>query len=123
MEFVTNGPIEPGKIYDHLEKKNSGSIVIHYGIVREKTGDRITTFIEYQRAGDVEAEMKSISDEILHRWDIEDVLIIRRVGRLEVGDIISLVAVSAPHREDAFDGCRYGVEALKKMRTVQKDEQ
>jgi molybdopterin synthase catalytic subunit len=66
--------------------------------------------------------LKSIVDSIKDKYELEDVLIIRRLGALKVGEVMALVAASAPHREDAFDACRYGVESLKKMKTIKKTE-
>jgi len=122
VEVVTTDCINPNEAYYKIQKENVGSVVVHFGVVRERTGNQITQTIEFQPAGDIESELKSIADSIRDRWQIEDVLIIRRVGVLQVGDIISLVAASAPHREDAFDACRYGVESLKQMRTMKETE-
>jgi molybdopterin synthase catalytic subunit len=90
--------------------------------VRPSTENKTTNSIEYCANGDVNEELRTISDEIRAKWKIEDVLIIRRLGQLNIGDIISLVAVSSPHRQEAFDTCRYGVERLKKMSTITKKE-
>jgi len=122
VEVVTTDCINPNEAYYKIQKENVGSVVVHFGVVRERTGNQITQTIEFQPAGDIESELKSIADSIRDRWQIEDVLIIRRVGVLQVGDIISLVAASAPRREDAFDACRYGVESLKQMRTMKETE-
>jgi len=122
MEIVTNEPIEPNRIYDQIQKQTAGSVVLHFAVVRGKTGDQVTTSIEFQPAGDIESELRLISERIRQQWKVEDVLIIRRIGLLRVSDVMSLVAASAPHREDAFDACRYGVENLKKMQTIHKKE-
>ena len=66
--------------------------------------------------------MNGIAEEIRQKWQIEDVLVIRRSGCLSVGEIISLVAASSPASEDAFDACRHGISRLKKMNTVVKPE-
>ena len=56
------------------------------------------------------------------RWKIEDVLLVRRIGMLDIGDIISLIAVSSPDSNDAFEACRYGLGRFKKMMTLKKTE-
>ncbi|UCG84207.1 MAG: molybdenum cofactor biosynthesis protein MoaE [Dehalococcoidia bacterium] len=122
MEIVTADYINPNEIYDKIQKETVGSVVLHFAVVRERTGNQVTQTIEFQPAGDIESELKSIADSMRDRWQIEDMLIIRRIGVLHVGDVMSLVAASAPHREDAFDACRYGVESLKQMRTIKKTE-
>ena len=120
--IVTTDRINPDEVYDMIQKETAGSVILHFAVVRRQTGDQITQTIEFQPAGDTESEMKSIIESMRDKWHIEDVLIIRRIGILQVGDIIALVAVSAPHREDAFEACRYGVESLKQMRTIKKIE-
>ena len=122
MEIVSDEPIDPSKVYDLIGKDCSGSIVLHFASVRPKTSGKTTSSIEYCADGDVAEELRNISRDIREKWNVEDVLIVRRVGKLNVGDIISLVAVSAAHRQDGFDGCRYGVERLKKMTTIIKNE-
>jgi len=122
MEIVTTDSIKPAEVYDRIGRETIGSVVLHFAAVREKTGDKTTQSIEFQRTGDIESELKSIGDIMRDRWEVEDVLIVRRLGVLHVGDIMSAVAASAPHREGAFDACRYGVEALKKMKTIKKTE-
>ncbi len=122
MEMISTNPIDPGKVYELLKKDNAGSVVFHYAVVRETTENRTTKSIEYQENGDLEQELRTISEEIQNRWKIGEVLIIRRLGRLIIGDIISLVAVSSSHREEAFSACSYGVDRLKEMITVMKKE-
>lgn len=122
MEIVSNKPINPNKVYELLKKDTAGSLVLHFAIVRGSTENKITSLIEFQASGDVKEELSTISDEIRKKWEIEDILIIRRLGVLNIGDIISLVAVSSPHREQAFEACRYGVDKLKKMSTITKKE-
>lgn len=122
MEMVVHMPIDPSEVYELMKKDTAGSVVLHYAVVRESTEEKKTASIEFYARGEVDKELRTISDEISTRWKIEYVLIIRRLGKLAIGDIISLVAVSSPHKEEAFDACRYGVERLKKMSSISKKE-
>lgn len=122
MEIISTNPIDPNKVYELIKKDTAGSVVFHFAVVRESTENKRTKSIEYHANGDLEQELRTISEEIRKRWKIEDVLIIRQLGRLNIGDIISLVAVSSSHREEAFNACSYGVDRLKKMATVIKKE-
>lgn len=122
MEIVVNKTIDPSEVYELIKKDTAGSLVLHFGIVREITEDKTTSSIEFHASGDVDEELRTISDEIRRGWKIEDVLIIRRLGKLNIGDIISLVGVTSPHREEAFEACRYGVDRLKRMSTIIKKE-
>jgi molybdopterin synthase catalytic subunit len=122
VEIVSNQPIDPSAVYALIKKQGSGSVLFHFAVVRPSTENKTTSSIEYCANGDVNEELRTICQDIREKWEIEDVLIIRRLGRLNVGDIISLVAVSAPHRQEGFDGCHYGVGRLKKMSTIVKKE-
>ena len=122
MELISSNPIDPRRVYELIRKDAAGSVVFHFAVVRENTENRTTKSIEFHQNGNLEQELRMISEEIRKRWEIEDVLIIRRLGRLNIGDIISLVAVSSSHREEAFNACSYGVDRLKKMVTVIKKE-
>lgn len=122
MEIVSNKPINLSEVYALIKKQGSGSVVFHFAVVRRNTENKTTDSIEYCANGDVNEELRTICQEIREKWEIEDALIIRRLGQLDVGDIISLVAVSSPHRQEAFDSCRYGVDKLKKTSTITKKE-
>lgn len=124
MVQVTSNPINPSELYDVIGKHRSGSVVFHYAVVKEATdGDRPTTCIDYRSTGDTEGELTQIAAGLREQWLLEDVLLIRRTGRLYVGDIISLVATSSPNSADAFAACQEGIARLKKMTTIAKDEQ
>jgi molybdopterin synthase catalytic subunit len=82
----------------------------------------VTCHIEYSAIGNVEEELVLIAGEMGESWEIEDSLLIRRIGRVGIGEIISLVAVSSPASEDAFAACRFGIGRLKKMTTIGKKE-
>jgi molybdopterin synthase catalytic subunit len=122
MEMVSDKPIEPNQVYDLVQKQTAGSVVSHFAVVRPTTENKTTNSIEFLAKGDVNEELCTISKEIRGKWPIEDLLIIRRLGQLNRGDIISLVAVSSSHRQEAFDACHYGVNRLKEMSTVTKKE-
>ncbi|MFO8009920.1 MAG: molybdenum cofactor biosynthesis protein MoaE [Dehalococcoidia bacterium] len=122
MEIVTSDIVDPNRVYDRIQRNTAGSVVLHFAVVRGQTGEQITESIEFERQGDIEAELRSITSDARENYKIEDFLIIRRLGKLVVGEVMSLVAASAPHREDAFDACRLGVERMKKMKTVGKTE-
>ncbi|AAR36071.1 MAG: hypothetical protein ACD_55C00127G0003 [uncultured bacterium] len=123
MVIITDTPIDPTSAYGLLSKGTSGSIVLHYAVVKQDAGNSApTACIDYRfDAGAIE-ELEAISAELRQQWQLEDVLLIRREGCLGVGEIISLAAASSPNSEDAFSACRHGIARLKKMSTVHKRE-
>ena len=60
-----------------------------------------------------EQQLRRIGEEILANWQLEDAAISHRVGRIEVGDVIMVVAIAAPHRKEAFEACQYAVDRAK----------
>jgi molybdopterin synthase catalytic subunit len=123
MLMITAEPIDPRGAYDMIASKSAGSVLFHYAVVKAQEGKGgLTCHIEYAVAGDAEEELQTIAGEIADSWDIEDVLLIRRIGRVGVGEIISLVAASSPSSEDAFAACKSGIGRLKKMRCIVKNE-
>ncbi len=123
MLFIITEPINPADSYHLLATVTSGSVLLHYAVVKGETGvGKATISIDYRFSPEALSEMNGIAAELKEKWQLEDLLIIRREGCLSVGEIISLVAVSAPASEDAFEACRYGISRLKKMSTVTKTE-
>jgi len=123
MVKLVDGPIYPATVYNSICSAFSGSVVLHYAIVKKQAGSgKSTTAIEYSANGDPLQELEEIAAEIERRCKLEDILLIRRIGCLGVGDIISLVAASSPNSEDAFAACKHGISRLKKMSTITKTE-
>ena len=123
MVKISPEPIDPAKVNDLIAASGAGSVVFHYAVVKPMAGtDGTTCYIDYATSGDTEAELLDIADRLRTEFIVEDVLLIRRTGRLGLGDIISLVAASSPNSEDAFEACRQGISRLKKMKTIVKNE-
>lgn len=123
MVSLVENPIDPALAYSSICSAFSGSVVFHYAVVKKQAAsDKSTTSIEYRAQGNALAELEGIAGELERGWNLEDVLLIRRTGCLDVGEIISLVAASSPNSEDAFEACRFGISRLKKMSTITKTE-
>ena len=123
MVKVTEAFVSPQLLLDSLRTDSSGSIVTHLGIVRPDSSGRKVVSIEYE--ADINAserELSNIATEILTRWGIQDIALYRRVGKLNLGDVILIAAVGAPHRMEAFEACNYAVECMRSMKSVRKKE-
>lgn len=122
MIIVTTEPVDTAAMFDKIGKSEAGSVLLHYAVVKGQAGERTSEGIHFERAGDIEAELSEIEADIRNQWGVEDVLLVRRLDTLRVGDVISLIAVSSQASRDAFDACRHGLERLKKMKTLKKTE-
>jgi molybdopterin synthase catalytic subunit/molybdopterin converting factor small subunit len=107
-----------------VEDPGAGGVVIFSGVVRNQTGGRPVKFLEYEaHAPMAEAKMREIGETVRARWPgVKRVAILHRMGRLEIGEASVLVAVSAAHRQDAFAGCQYAIDTLKRTVPVWKKE-
>jgi molybdopterin synthase catalytic subunit len=122
MIEITDCLINLNTVSDRLKKENSGSLVVHYAIVRSTESGKKTSGIKFGLEGDAEEEMRELERCLRLKWPVEDVLLIRRIGKLSIGDVISAVAASAEHRESAFELCQEAVNCFKKMKTFKKKE-
>jgi molybdopterin synthase catalytic subunit len=123
MVKVTEALVSPQLLLDSLETDSSGSIVMHLGIVRPDSNGRKVVSIEYEaNINTSERELLNITNEILTKWGIQDIALYRRVGKLNLGDVILIAAVGAPHRKEAFEACDYAVECMRNMKSVRKKE-
>ena len=125
MEIVSNTRIRPEEIFSLIDSGKSGSVVFHFAVVRGTTGDKETSLVEFHPAksdSETKEELHQISEEIRKKWEVDDVLIIRAMGKLGVGDVMSLVAVSSPRSKAAFEASHWGVDQLKEMKTLKKQE-
>jgi molybdopterin synthase catalytic subunit len=123
MEMIMDSPIQPATMHHLLAQAFSGSVLFHYAVVKaQQSQEQQTVAIEYRTEGNSLGELREIAEDLKARWELEDVLLVRRVGILKVGDIISLVAVSSPSSAAAFASCQYGISRIRKMETIKKNE-
>jgi molybdopterin synthase catalytic subunit len=66
--------------------------------------------------------LRQLGNEVTEKFACTKVAIVHRVGRLEIGDVAVAIAVSAPHRDAAFKGCRYAIEKIKATVPIWKKE-
>ncbi|MBT4498426.1 MAG: molybdenum cofactor biosynthesis protein MoaE [Gemmatimonadetes bacterium] len=123
MFEITADPIDPDVLYRRVLRDYNGAVVTFAGVVRDHTGDKRTEYLVYEAYAEMaEKKMAEIGAEVKERWDIEDIAILHRVGRLEIGETSVLIAVGSPHRGQAFEACRYAIDRLKEMVPIWKKE-
>jgi molybdopterin synthase catalytic subunit len=98
-------------------------VVTFLGTVRDLTGDQVTTALDYEAyPGMAEKKLMEIEADVRARWSIGEIAMVHRLGRLEVGEISVAVAVSCPHRAQAFEACRFAIDRLKELVPIWKKE-
>lgn len=107
-----------------LSNPNIGALVSFVGQVRDlNDGDNVTSMVLEHYPGMTEKSLESIVELAMNRWNIEDALIVHRVGELKPLDQIVLVLVASAHRKDAFTACEFMMDYLKTEAPFWKKEQ
>jgi len=120
---VKRAALDPQLLIDHVRKDESGAVALFSGVVRNENLGRRVLYLEYDAYPEMaESVMRGIAEEVMGRWPITDVAIQHRTGRLEIGETSLLVAVSAPHRKEAFEACHALVDRFKEVVPVWKKE-
>jgi molybdopterin synthase catalytic subunit len=106
-----------------LKHGEDGAALIFEGVVRNQTRGRKTLYLDYEAYEDMALEqLDSLAEQALRQFQIRDVAIVHRLGRLEIGETSVLIAVASAHRAAAFDACRWLIDTLKRTIPIWKKE-
>jgi molybdopterin synthase catalytic subunit len=120
---VQSEPLSLDEAADAVADPAAGAACIFSGTVRDHSDAGDVTGLTYEAWHELaEQRLRELADDILQRWPARRVAIVHRVGELSVGETSVIVAVSAPHRADAFEACRHGIEQLKRDVPIWKKE-
>jgi molybdopterin synthase catalytic subunit len=123
MIRLTTDPIDYHALTEQVRRPGCGAVVTFLGTVRDLTGDRVTTALDYEAyPGMAEKKMAEIERDTRERWPVGDIALVHRLGRMGVGEVSVAVAVSCPHRAEAFDACRHAIDRLKELVPIWKKE-
>ena len=123
MIELTDRPIDHAAVTESVRDVNAGAVCVFLGTVRELTGERRTTLLEYEAyPAMAERKLAELVAEAKERWPLLKVAIVHRVGRLDLGDIAVVVAVSSPHRAESFEACRWLMDTIKEVVPIWKKE-
>ena len=113
---ITEHPLSPDELSSWVVRPNCGAVVTFSGIVRDHSSSRENVIaLEYEtNAAMAEQRLHDVVDEARKRWPtLERVAVHHRIGRVELSVSTVVVAVSAPHRDEAFEAARFCIDALK----------
>jgi molybdopterin synthase catalytic subunit len=120
--YLSERPLQVESLLTSISASDRGGIVSFVGLVRDHHAGRQVKRLEYSAyAPMAEAECAAIIAEAETRWPVR-VALAHRIGTLEVGEAAVAIAVAAPHRGEAFEGCRYVIEQLKRRVPIWKRE-
>lgn len=124
MIRLTTDVIDYYALTEQVRRHDCGAVVLFLGTVRELTAGRVTVALDYEAyPGMAEKKLAEVERETRERWPVGDIVLVHRLGHLELGDVSVAVAVSCPHRAQAFEACRYAIDRLKEVVPIWKKEQ
>ena len=115
--------IIPHDIIPPMERPEDGAIVIFDGMVRNNSRGRRTLYLDYEAYEEMALkQLQGLAAEAQSTFSIRNVVIVHRLGRIEVGQSSVLIAVYSAHRGPAFEACRWLIDTLKRTVPIWKKE-
>jgi MoaE-MoaD fusion protein len=120
---IVRAPIDTQHVLFGLKRGEDGAAIVFEGVVRNETRGRKTLYLDYEAYEEMALQqMESLAAQALRQFQIRDIAVIHRLGRLEIGETSVLIAVVAAHRAAAFDACRWLIDTLKRTVPIWKKE-
>ncbi len=125
MDFaeLTNNPLDIGAIARRCVPPECGATVTLDGYVRQFTRGRETLYLEYEAYEPMALkEMAKLIEQAKKEFEVSNVGIVHRLGKLDIGETSVVISVAAPHRKAAFAGCEWLIRELKRTVPIWKKE-
>lgn len=120
---VTGEAIGADEAVAFVGDPGAGGTCVFLGTVRDRSRDGDVTGLTYEAWEELaEKRLGELGEEMLERWSLRKVALLHRFGDLAVGEVSVAIAVSAPHRAEAFEACRHAIERLKQDVPIWKKE-
>ena len=120
---ITESKINEEEITASVRNDDSGAVITFLGTARRSSKGREVIHLEYDAYPEMaESKIKEIIAELIDKYKIKDAAFIHRIGKVELGDTIVIIAISAPHSKEAFEASRYAVQRLKSVVPIWKKE-
>jgi molybdopterin synthase catalytic subunit len=111
---VRESELSVDEVRQAVAAPGAGGIALFAGAVRDSDEDRGVNGLSYTAHPSAEAELRRVAEDIAEKFsDVLAIAAVHRAGDLAIGDLAVVVAVSCPHRAEAFDACRALIDELK----------
>ncbi|MCW8133538.1 MAG: molybdenum cofactor biosynthesis protein MoaE [Planctomycetota bacterium] len=112
--LVTHQPLDLEAVARSVEREEAGAVVTFFGTTRDHHGGKQVLRLEYEAQEKLAHKaMEKLVHDAIKRFGLAAATMHHRLGSLEIGETSVAIAVSAPHRAAAFDGCRWLIDTLK----------
>ena len=120
---ISEAPLDLQECYSFVQSGTCGGIAVFVGTVRKLTQGREVKKLEFSAYEPMALkEMRKIASQAMERFQVERMAVHHALGSLGLGEVPVIIAAAAPHREAAFDACRYAIDTLKKTVPIWKKE-
>jgi molybdopterin synthase catalytic subunit len=124
MIGIVNSAIDVEAVRKTVLTPSAGGVDIFIGTTRNHSDGKKVLSLEYEAYEPMaSAVLHDIERAVRARWPIENIAIVHRIGKVEIGEASVVIAVSAVHRREAFEACRWAIDTLKKDAPIWKKEQ
>lgn len=120
---IVRDAIDTQRVLDRIKQGEDGAAVVFEGVVRNQTRGRRTLYLDYEAYEEMALrQMEELAGQALQRFQIRDVAMVHRLGRLEIGETSVLIVAASAHRAAAFEACRWLIDTLKQTVPIWKKE-
>jgi molybdopterin synthase catalytic subunit/molybdopterin converting factor small subunit len=121
--MLSEQPLSLEAVVEEVASEEAGAVATFVGTTRVHSRGRTVTLLEYEAyEGMAEQVMSEIADELTARYELCAIAIHHRIGRVGIGERSVVIAVSAPHRQDALAACKEAIDTLKERVPLWKKE-
>ncbi len=120
---IIRDPINTQGVTEGIRRGEDGAVVAFEGVVRNQTRGRRTLYLDYEAYEEMaQQQMENLAEQALKQFQVREVALVHRLGRLEIGETSVLIVVASAHRGAAFDACRWLIDTLKRTVPIWKKE-
>src|SRR3954454_7157681 len=124
MIQLTDEPIDTTALLNQIRHPEAGAVVLFLGTTRELTAGRQTTALDYEAYNEMaKRQLTDLESQARKRWPVLECMIVHRLGRVPPTEASVAIAVSTPHRADAFAAGQWLIDSLKHDVAIWKREQ
>jgi molybdopterin synthase catalytic subunit len=121
--LLSDEPLSLDRVVEEVRSDEAGAIATFTGTTRVHSRGRTVTHLDYEAyEGMAERTMEEIAEALRARYELTAIAIHHRIGRVTIGETSVVIAVSAPHRQDALAACKDAIDELKERVPLWKKE-
>jgi molybdopterin synthase catalytic subunit len=121
---LTHEPIDTAAILQRASNPHAGAVVLFLGTTRELTDGKQTIALDYEAYGEMaQRKLAELEAEARRRWPVIECVVVHRLGRVPPAEASVAIAVSTPHRSDAFAAGQWLIDSLKRDVPIWKREE